>query len=100
MFDVRYGEPGSTAGGWRNCLPDNNEIARRLPPDSRQPMAAVRAPACAAAVQPPAPELHGASVSTGPTTCQTLMRLRLPMSSAASEAGGEGSSAFTATSGR
>jgi hypothetical protein len=87
MFDIRYGEPGSMAGEWRNCLPDNNEIARRLPPDPRQPMAAVRAATCAAAVRPRAPELHGGSVGTGRATCQTLMRLRLPISLAAREAG-------------
>jgi hypothetical protein len=87
MFDVRYGEPGSTAGGWRSFLPDNNEIARQLPPDSRQPMAAVRAPACAVAVQARTPQPCGGSVSTGRTTCQTLVRLRLPISSAAREAG-------------
>ena len=65
MFDVPYGEPGWTAGEWRTCLPDSNDIALRLPPDWRQPIAAVCAPARTAAVEPREPELHGGTVSIG-----------------------------------
>jgi two-component system, NarL family, nitrate/nitrite response regulator NarL len=61
MFDTPDEEPGSMDGKWRNSLPDNGEIARRFPAEWRTPTAAVRASACASAVEPRASGLHGGS---------------------------------------